>query len=81
MTFEDGQTGRLLHLPFFYLADVLDSVAEALFAYWNKASQWEKLQPLVWWADGGVLMHDQEPNSNVAGSNNGCILKPPARVV
>jgi|SRR5271157_4629059 len=52
MTLEDGQSRRLLHIPFQYLADVLDGTAQAVFAYWSKSSQWERPRPALWWTDG-----------------------------
>lgn len=48
----NGQQRRLLHFPYNYIADVLTSTAEALFAYWETVSAWDKAQPAKWWADG-----------------------------
>jgi hypothetical protein len=52
MTFDDGRVRHLLHIPFDYLADTLDSTTDALFTYWSESSEWEKPQPISWWIDG-----------------------------
>jgi hypothetical protein len=52
MTFEDGHSQRLLHLPFKYLCNILMDIAEAVFTFWESTPQWEKPKPSSWWCDG-----------------------------
>jgi hypothetical protein len=52
ITYEDGQTRRLLHLPFEFILTVLSAVAESLLSYWENASEYEKSRPPSWWVDG-----------------------------
>jgi hypothetical protein len=51
ITDELDQTRTLLHLPFVFIVDTLDRIAESLFNYWDTASHWEQAVPVRWWID------------------------------
>lgn len=42
---------RLLHLPYDYIQDVVQSSATAAFDKWKTADNWEQPRPAEWWVD------------------------------